>query len=355
MVRQSRKLDHLKFAMQLDDGPSSNAFEDMTIVPNCLPDLSCDDIELSTTVAGIVLQHPVILNAITGGAADVTEVNARLAEFARITGCAMAVGSQYAALEDLTVRESYQVIRKVNPDGFVLANLGAHVSYEEAQRAVDMVGACALQIHLNVAQELFMVEGDRRFTGYLNNIEKIATHIDVPVIVKEVGCGIAREQAQVLSKTGIRSIDVGGTGGTNFLAIEAARSGISLEPDVLAWGIPTAISAIEAASVLPDTIDLIVSGGVRTPLEVVKSLILGGKAVGIAAPIVRSLEEHGLDTTVKWFQRFIADLKRYMLLAGAVNINELKKTPIVITGYTRQWCSVRAIDIIRYAVRKHGF
>jgi len=354
LVRQSRKLDHLKFAMQLDDGPSSSAFEDVTIVPNCLPDLCCDDIELSTTVAGIVLQHPVIVNAITGGAADVTEVNARLAEFARITGCAMAVGSQYAAMEDLTVRESYQVVRKLNPDGFVLANLGAHVSLEEAQRAVDMVGACALQIHLNVAQELVMAEGDRKFTGYLNNIEKIAGHVDVPVIVKEVGCGIAREQAQVLSKTGIGGIDVGGAGGTNFLAIEASRSGIALDSDALAWGIPTAISAIEVVSVLPDGIDLIVSGGVRTPLDVVKALGLGGKAVGIAAPIARSLEENGLDATIRWFQRFIADVKRYMLLAGSANIHGLQKTPIVITGYSQQWCSVRAIDITRYAVRKHG-
>ena len=354
MVRQSRKLDHLKIAMQLDDGPSSSAFEDMTIVPNCLPDLCCDDIELSTTVAGIYLQQPVIVNAITGGAVDVTEVNARLAEFSRITGCVMAVGSQYAALEDLTVRESYQVIRKVNPDGFVLANLGAHISLEQAQRAVDMIGACALQIHLNAAQELVMDEGDRNFTDYLNNIEKIANRLEVPVIVKEVGCGIAREQAYILSKAGIRGIDVGGSGGTNFLAIEAARSGVSLEPDALVWGIPTAISAIEVVSVLPDKIDLVVSGGIRTPLDVVKALCLGGKAVGMAAPIVRSLEEKGLDATIIWFQRFIANVKRYMLLAGAANINRLQKTPIVITGYSQQWCSVRAIDITRYAVRKHG-
>lgn len=355
MVRQSRKLDHLKFAMQLEDGPSSSAFEDMVIVPNCLPELCCDDIELSTTIAGTVLPHPVIVNAITGGAADVTEVNARLADFARITGCAMAVGSQYAALEDLTVRESYQVIRKVNPDGFVFANLGAHVSLQDAQRAVEMVGACALQIHLNVAQEVFMTEGDRKFAGYLKNIEKIAANLDVPVIVKEVGCGIAREQAQMLSTTGIQGLDIGGTGGTNFLAIEAARGGVLLEMDSLAWGIPTAISAIEAASVLPRTIDLIVSGGVRTPLDVVKALGIGGKAVGIAAPIVRLLENNGLDATVMWFHRFIADVKRYMLLAGAANIQSLQKTPIVITGYTQQWCSVRAIDIARYAVRKHGF
>jgi len=354
MVRQSRKLDHLKFAMQLDDGPSTNAFEDMVVIPNCLPNLRCGDIDLATTVAGIPLQLPVLVNAITGGAADVTDVNSRLAEFCRLTGCAMAVGSQYAALEDVSVRESYQIIRKTNPAGVVFANLGAHVSPDQAKRAVDMIEACALQIHLNVAQELIMAEGDRDFTGYLNNIEQIAAHVAVPVIVKEVGCGMASEQIAVLSQTGVRGIDVVGAGGTNFLAIEAARSGISLEADALEWGIPTAISAIEAASVIPDTVDLIISGGVRSPMDVVKALCLGGKAVGIAGPIVRSLEEKGVDPTVAWFERFITDLKRYMLLVGAENIPSLQKTPVVITGYAQQWCFARAIDITRYAVRKHG-
>ena len=354
MVRQSRKLDHLKFAMQLDDGPSSTSFEDITVIPNCLPDLCCDNIEISTTVAGIALQHPVIVNAITGGAVDVTAVNARLAEFCRITGCVMAVGSQYAALEDLTVKESYQVIRKKNPNGLVLANIGAHATIEQARRVVDMIEACALQIHLNVAQEMIMSEGDRNFTGYLDNIAKIASHIEVPVIIKEVGCGIAREQALLLSKTGIRGIDVGGAGGTNFLAIEAARSKVLLDTASLSWGIPTAISALEVISVLPAKIDMIVSGGIRTPLDVLKALGIGGKAVGIAAPIVRSLEERGLDATVTWFQRFIADVKRYMLLTGSMNIDALQNTPVVITGHSQQWCAMRAIDIQKYAKRKHG-
>jgi isopentenyl-diphosphate Delta-isomerase len=338
----------------LDDGPLVSGFADITIIPNCLPDLCWDDVDVSATAAGIVLRHPVIINAITGGAADVTDVNARLAEFARLTACAMAVGSQYAALEDPAVQESYQIIRKKNPNGQVFANLGAHATVEQAQRAVDMVGACAIQIHLNAAQEMIMAEGDRTFVGYLDNIGEIAAHLDVPVIVKEVGCGIAWEQALLLAGTGVRGIDAGGAGGTNFLAIEAARNGIPLSAETLTWGIPTAISTIEVASVIPDTVDLIVSGGVRSPLDVIKALSLGGKAVGIAGPIVRLLQDQGLEVAINWFQQFIDDIKRYMILAGSSNTAELRQAPLVITGYSREWCTARQIDITKYAVRKHG-
>jgi isopentenyl-diphosphate Delta-isomerase len=354
VVRQSRKLDHIKFAVQLDDGPLASGFADLAIVPNCLPGLCWDDIDVSTTLVGMPLAQPVIINAITGGAADVANINASLAEFARLTGCIMAVGSQYAALEDPTVRESYQIIRKKNPAGQVLANVGAHATLDQACRAVDMVQACAIQIHLNVAQELIMAEGDRTFAGYLENIYEIAARVGVPAIAKEVGCGIAREQAQMLTATGIRGIDVGGAGGTNFLAIEAARREIALSQETLRWGIPTVISTLEVAAAIPDFTDLIVSGGVRSPLDVVKALSLGGRAVGIAGPIVRSLQEQGLEATVMWFQQFIEDIKRYMILAGAMNIKVLQQVPIVITGYSREWCLARQIDITKYATRKHG-
>ena len=354
MVRQSRKLDHIKFAMQLGDGPLASGFADITIVPNCLPGLCWDDIDVTATIAGIPLRHPVIINAITGGATDVTSINASLAEFARLTGCAMAVGSQYAALEDPTMRESYQVIRKKNLKGQIVANVGAHVTPEQACRAVDMVKACAIQIHLNVAQEIIMAEGDRTFVGYLNNIYRIAAGVDVPVIVKEVGCGIAREQAQLLAQTSIQAIDVGGAGGTNFLAIEAARKGRVLNPEMLSWGIPTVISTLEVASAIPDSMDLIVSGGVRSALDVVKALTLGGRAVGIAGPIVRSLQETGMETTVTWFQQFMDDFKRYMILAGAANTEALHQSPIVIAGFSREWCVARQIDITKYATKKHG-
>ncbi len=351
-MRQSRKLDHLKYSLTLADGPGSSGFADFSLIHNCLPDLAVDDVALSTTVAGLRLRQPVIINAITGGAVDVTGVNAQLAEVARECGAALAVGSQYAALENPAVRDSYQIIRKVNPGGIVFANLGAHATPTEAARAVEMLAADAIQIHLNVAQELFMPEGDRDYRGYLDNIAAIVAASPVPVIVKEVGCGIAREQAAALAAAGVGAIDVGGRGGTNFVAIEAARRQDKVAADFLDWGIPTAVSAVEVAAAVSSAVDMIVSGGIRSPLDAVKSLAIGGRAVAIAAPLVRRLDEAGLSATICWFGEFLGDIKRYMVLVGAATVDRLPAVPLVIGGASREWLSARGIDVAAYATRR---
>ncbi|SMC57230.1 type 2 isopentenyl-diphosphate Delta-isomerase [Sporomusa malonica] len=352
MIRQSRKLEHLKYSILLGDGPAAAGFTDFHLVHNCLPDLAWRDIDISTSVAGITLPQPVIINAITGGAADVTQVNRELAEFARLTGVSMAVGSQYSAIENPAAAESYKVVRKTNPNGVVFANLGAYAAPDAACYAVEMIGAQAIQIHLNAGQEIIMSEGDRDFSGYLSKIEAIVKKVNVPVIVKEVGCGIAREQAEALAGIGVKAIDVGGTGGTNFLAIEAARGRINLDEEMIAWGIPTAIAAVEVVAATAPAVDVVLSGGVRTPLDVVKALSIGGAATGIAGPVLKTLRRKGLDGTVRWYENFATDIRRFMLLVGAQNINDLRSTPIVVTGFSREWLSARGIDTEQFAKRK---
>lgn len=351
-MRQSRKLDHIKCSLSLADGPGVSGFADMNLVHNCLPNLGWEKLDLTSSIAGIPINNPLIINAITGGAHDVTTVNGQIAEFACHTHTAMAVGSQYAAIEDPQVLQSYKIVREKNPDGIIFANLGAYATPQQAQLAVEMIDAQGIQIHLNVAQELIMTEGDRDFSGYLTNIEKIVDHVQVPVIVKEVGCGIAKEQAALLAQIGIKAIDVGGMGGTNFLAIEAARSQLPVVPETLCWGIPTAISAVEIMSVLPKHVDMIVSGGIRTSLDVVKSLALGGNAVGMATPIIRMLHEKNMEYAMEWFTNFLHEIKCYMLLSGAGSIQDLAKVPVVITGYSKEWLMTRGIDTTHYGVRK---
>lgn len=350
-LRQSRKLDHLHYTMELRDGPGNPGFADIRLIHNCLPDISWEQISLNTSLASLQLNHPIIINAITGGAADVTKVNKLLAEFAVRTGSAMAVGSQYSALESREVWESYQIVRRIYPKGIIFANLGAHATPRQAQSAIDMIGANALQIHLNTAQEIMMTEGDRDFRGYLENIAAIASAVSVPVIVKEVGCGIAREAAKQLTLAGIQGIDVGGIGGTNFISIETARSNCIVEEELLEWGIPTVISAFETVSVLPDNVDLIVSGGVRTSLDCVKSLAIGAKAVAIAAPVLRKIDTHTKEVDISWFQDFLHQIKRYMLLIGAKEIDQLATKPLIISGFTREWLSARSISISQYGQR----
>lgn len=354
-MRQSRKYDHLKYAAMLDDGPNQTCFTDFSLIHNCLPNIDCSQVDITTSVAGIRLKHPLIFNAITGGAEKVAVVNERLAEVARATGSAMAVGSQYAGLEQPETMRSYQVARKYNPDGILFANLGAHVTPEQACAAVDMIEAQALQIHLNVAQEVTMAEGERVFFSYLKNIEAIIKKLSVPVIVKEVGCGIAAEQAAQLSGIGVKAIDVGGSGGTNFIAIEAARIERHVSEDLLGWGIPTAISAIEVASAIPLSVDMVVSGGVRTALDAVKAMAVGAAGVAVASPLIKNLHHGDSNSLIHWVNDFINDMRTYMLLTGAGDFRQLRQRPVVITGYSKEWLNARGIDTTKYAMRgKHG-
>ncbi len=340
MLRQSRKLAHLKLAQTLADGPCQNGFQDIRLVHNCLPNVGMADVSLHTSVAGLSLSHPFIINAVTGGAADVEETNFLLAGIAKRTHSAMAVGSQYASLEDKRMRDTFAIVRKTYPDGVLLANLGAHVSPLQAQEAVDMIGAQALQIHLNVGQELIMQEGDRDFSGYLDRIAAIAQRLTVPVIIKETGCGMAAEQLLKIAETGVAGIDVSGAGGTNFLAIEAARSGQSLSSDLSEWGISTAISLLEAKAVLPPPISLVASGGIRSAADMAKALAIGGHAVAVAGPIVRLLSTSP-DAAVAWIESRLYELRQIMILCGAQTLPELAAAPLVILGETAEWLRAR--------------
>ncbi len=349
--RQSRKLDHLRHALELEDGPCAAGFADVRLIHNCLPEAAWSEVSLDSQMLGWEMAQPIFLNAITGGATDVQEVNGLLASFAAAARLPMAVGSQYAAVVDSRFRESYRIVRRNNPDGLILANLGAHADIEQAKTAVAMLDAQALQIHLNPAQELLMPEGDRDFSAYLANIREIAAAVDVPVIVKEVGFGMAREQVRVLLESGIKALDVGGAGGTNFAAIEAGRQTDRPHDDLIAWGIPTVISAVETLETVSGRLPVIVSGGVRTPLDAVKALMLGADAVAMATPFLRRLFSDGLDDTLQAFERFCSDMKKIMLLTGATSVAALKKRPLLIGGESAEWLTRRGFCLDRYANR----
>jgi len=354
LTRQLRKIDHLRHALALSDGPGNTGFSDIRFVHNCLPEIKSEEVSIGTICAGMRLFHPLVINAMTGGAVKLTPVNERLAEVALRTNSVMAVGSQYSALEYPEVAESFRIVRQVNPSGLIWANIGAYAEPAEAQQVVEMIEANALQVHLNAAQEISMSEGDSDFSGWLLRIEKIVRRLSVPVIVKETGCGMAMEQIRQLASAGVAAIDVGGSGGTNFIAVEASRKQQSIASEMLEWGIPTAISALEAAKVLPAEVDLIVSGGVRSPLDALKSLAIGAVAVGIATPILRSCETHGVDITVGWIEDYLQSLKRGLLLLGRNCLNDLRDQPVIITGEVGQWLELRGISAAGYARRSRG-
>ena len=213
-----------------------------------------------------------------------------------------------------------------------------------------MIKANALQIHLNVVQELVMPEGDRDFTGALKRIESIVQHAGVPVIVKEVGFGINKDTAKLLHEIGVSSIDAGGFGGTNFSKIENSRRDRMLSY-FDHWGIPTAVSIAEIKATLPHA-SIIGSGGIQNALDVAKSISLGASAVGMAGYLLKILIEKGDGQLVDEINLLLNDLKMIMTVLGAKTISDLKQTPLILSGSTHHWLTERGIDTKQFSQRR---
>lgn len=350
MSRITRKDEHIFIALKLAERPVESAFNDVSLVHNALPEIAWQDIDLKTELFGKKLAAPLVINAITGGGNVPAKINEALAIAAREAGLAMAVGSQKVAIEIPECEQSFRIVRKVNPNGLVMANVGANVSPDVAQKCIDMISADALQVHLNVPQETVMKEGDRDFRGCLKNIGNIIRQIQVPVVVKEVGFGLSREVAKRLSEVGVDNFDVGGRGGTNFITIEDLRNQCN-QNFLESWGISTVSSLLEIVdSQIASTV--IATGGLRNGLHAAKALALGAKMVGLAGVCLKVVFDHKVEGLVERLESLKRDLKKVMLMAGVRQPEQLQKVPVVITGKTREWLTERGIDTTKYARRK---
>ena len=345
MERAQRKLEHIKYALELGDGPRSTHFEDIRFLHNCLPEINPADIILSVKVLGKQLRLPFLIDAITGGTDAVVDVNAKVAQAAAALGIGMAVGSQYGAVRDGKGYASYEVVRKYNPDGLVFANISALATPEQAREAVKMLNADAIEVHLNPAQELFMGEGDKDFRGLLDNMLRIKEVTAVPVRVKETGCGIAKEEYVRLKAQGFTCFDCAGAGGTNFPAIEAARYGKELTADFAGWGLPTAWTLLDGACTCTKEDFLIASGGIRNASQVAKAFALGADLVGITGIALRLIQEAGVDAVVAYFEELGKQLTNYMLLLGAKTPSDLRKVPVIFGGDTLNYIHNRGYDL----------
>lgn len=342
-IRYQRKKDHINYSLLLEKSNRYNFFNDITLIPNCLPEVNFDEIDFSTNLKNIKLKNPIIINAMTGGIEEAIEINRHLAKIAKIHDLAIAVGSQRISLEGKGV-ESFTIVREVYPDGIIFSNIGANTTPKEALKIVDMIEADALQIHLNAPQELAMKEGQKNFKGTIENIKEIVDTLKIPVIVKEVGFGIAKEEAKKLQDIGVKIIDVGGYGGTNFISIENQRYNDPPLKNFANWGIPTPITLIEVLSQVSEQIDIIASGGIRNGLDATKALALGAKAVAFAGGFLYILVRHGPDALVKHIQQIKNEILFAMALCGAENLSLLQKRSLIIEGKTRNWLESRDIS-----------
>jgi len=333
---QQRKKEHLEICLDTESvtSASGTGLHRYRFVHNALPELDIDDIDLSTTFLGKRLRAPILISSMTGGFDLARKVNRNLAAAAQELGIAMGVGSQRVAIEQPSAAMSFQV-RDVAPDILLFGNLGAvQLNYgytiEHCRRAIAMIGADALILHLNVLQEAVQPEGNRNFKGLSKRIAVVCRELEVPVIAKEVGNGISVDAALRLQRAGVKAIDVAGHGGTSWSAVEAQRAaqqGKRADTTFADWGIPTEEALLSVHQALPD-MQLIASGGIRTGVDIAKSIALGADIAGFGQPLLAA----ALVSTAKvveFISSTIHELKVSMLCVGARNLSALRKAPLI--------------------------
>lgn len=294
---QRRKDDHIRINLEQDvyGREITTGFEQYRFLHNALPEIDLREIDLSSEFLGHTLQVPILISSMTGGTSHARDILRNLAIAAEEVGCAIGVGSQRAAIENASLEEYYD-IRDVAPHALVFANLGAvqlnyGIGIDGCRRAVGLLEADALILHLNSIQEAVQADGNHDFSGLLDKIGEVCDALDVPVIVKEVGFGISGDVARRLAERGVMAIDTSGAGGTSWSAVEAHRARTPLHRALgeafVGWGIPTSESLRMVRAASPGT-QVIASGGMRNGVDAAKALALGADLVGFAGPLLRA-------------------------------------------------------------------
>lgn len=341
--RAGRKDDHVRLAAeQREEPPRRNEFDDVEFLHHALDGVDGAGVDLSVQVDSWRWATPFYVNGMTGGTEITTRINRELAIAARETGLPMACGSVSIALDDPVAAEGFRVIREENPDGFVMANLGAGRGGDDAKRAVELLQADALQLHLNAVQETVMPEGSRDFSGWQRSVESIVAGSPVPVIVKEVGFGLSRRSLERLAGLGVRVADVSGTGGTDFLRIENSRRRLGDYAFLTGFGQSALACLLDAPAGGPV---LLASGGVRNPLDVVKALACGGRAVGVAGVFLQAALADGAATLVPLIRTWLDQIAALCALLGVSRPSELTTTDLLVRGRLGEFCRLREIDL----------
>ncbi len=325
-----RKDDHLKINLERDVRSAlTNGLEKVHFIHQALPELDLNAVDTRLNLLGKNIQAPILISSMTGGTKEAGLINMRLAEAAQACGVAMGVGSQRAAIEHPARAVSFQV-RKMAPDILLFANLGAiQLNYgyglEECQRAVEMIEADALYLHLNPLQEAVQHGGDGNWRGLARKIEQVCRQLPVPVIAKEVGWGISERTAKTLAECGVAAIDVAGAGGTSWSQVEMYRAPDEflrkLAGTFVGWGIPTAESILNVKKAAPG-MTIFASGGLKDGLDIAKCLALGATLGGMAGQFLKAaaVSTENVVEVIKLTQQ---QIKVSMFCAGAGKLDEL--------------------------------
>jgi isopentenyl-diphosphate delta-isomerase len=334
----TRKADHIRINLEKDVRSAlTTGLENVRFIHEALPELDLARLDTTLRLFGKPLAAPILISSMTGGTDEAGEINQRLAEAAQEVGVAMGVGSQRIAFDHPEQIPSFAITRKVAPDILLFANLGAvQLNYgytlDHCRRAVDMLQADALILHLNPMQEAVQSEGDTNFAGLAKQIEKICKKIEMPVIVKEVGWGISEPSAKLLADCGVAAIDVAGAGGTSWSQVEMHRAPDEFTRQLAAtfvgWGIPTAESILNVKKAAPG-MTIFASGGLKDGLDIAKCLALGATLGGMAGQFLKAAAV-STEKAVEMMKLTKRQIEVTMFACGAGTLSKLNQDKLVV-------------------------
>jgi len=326
-VRKSEHIQIINSREEIDR--DKNYFDNIILKHRALPEINLQDIDTGIEFMRKKLSFPLLISSMTGGDNElVAKINRNCALAAQETGVAMGVGSQRVMFSSPGARDSF-AIRRYAPDALLFANLGAvQLNYgfglDECREAVQAVAADALYLHLNPLQEAIQPEGNVDFSGLAGKIGKVAEQLSCPVIIKEVGAGIADDDVELLMQNNIHYIDVAGAGGTSWSLIEEYRSNnnYGLGTQFQDWGIPTPL-ALTMLEKFRQRITVIASGGIRSGVDMARAVILGASLCGIAKPFLKPAMESA-EAVISVIEKLKQEFKVAMFLTGVKNVKSMQ-------------------------------
>lgn len=338
-----RKAEHLRVASSGEaDFRVTTLLEQVHLVHQSLPELALDGIDLSVQLFDRELAAPLVISGMTGGTPEAGQINKDLARAAQAAGIAFGVGSQRAMAEHPELEATFAV-RDVAPEVLLIGNIGAVQARQLGVATVTdlarRIGADAMAVHLNPAQELIQERGDRDFTGIVDMLHQLVDALAIPVVVKETGCGLSPRAARRIAAAGVRTVDVSGAGGTSWVAVEARRAtqgsaAARLGEELWDWGLPTAVSVAACAAA---GLEVIATGGLRNGLDVARALALGARCGGLAAPVLRAHQRGGCDAVTEYLDELVRSIRAVTLLSGCQSVGDLARAPRHLGGELRTW------------------
>ena len=328
----NRKDEHIKYALKYES--AGNSFDDMELIQCSIPKYNLEEIDMSVNFAENTFEYPFFINAMTGGSKKGKEINRKLAKVAKECNILFVTVSYSAALKNPD-DDSFEVVRKENKGLLLGTNIGADKNYTAGMKAVEDLNPLFLQIHVNLMQELIMPEGSRNFNEWEKNISNFVKNIKVPLILKEVGFGMSPETVKKGMELGIKTFDISGRGGTSFAYIENMR-GENRFSYLNEWGQST-VSCLLGLKDYIDKAEIIASGGVRHPLDIIKALVLGAKAVGLSGTMLRLAENNSTEEIIEIVNSWKEECRMIMCALNAKNVKELQNVKYVLYGKTKEF------------------